>query len=398
MKVGFDSRPAKWYRGTGIGTYTYQLINWFNKIDKENQYTLFIPDDWDFNFAFKKNFTYENIKGNANDSFWDQVNIPNIIDDKKLSIYHVPQNGVGLPKEKNCPFIITLHDVIPYRMPQTCSERLVSIFNEELPRIIAECDAIITVSEFSKRDITRTLNFPAEKTFVTHLAAEDFYRPKGKSKSRAYIKRIYGIDGDFILYIGGYSPRKNIIGLIEAFSKVVHLYNRDVKLVIGGTKGRSYDRYKQRTIDLKIENKVIFTGFIPLRDMPIMYTAAKLFAYPSFYEGFGLPPIEAMACGTPVIASNLTSIPEIVEDAALLMDPYDVDELCSAMLLVLIDRKVRKELIIQGLKKAKSLSWKATAEKTIDIYKKITDIKLPPKELLECSTNLFLPSRRKKSK
>ncbi|MHC1681617.1 MAG: glycosyltransferase family 4 protein [Clostridiaceae bacterium] len=371
MRIGFDSRPAKWYRGTGIGTYSYQLLNWFNKINDENEYVIFLPEDCDFDIRFKKKFQLEYIQRKGSDNFWEEVNVPNTIKDKRIDLYHVPQNGVGLPKEKEFPFLITLHDVIPYRMPQTCSDRYLNIFNNEIPKIVENCDGIITVSQFSKKDIIRAFNIPEDKIYVTHLAAEDIYRPLQKSKSKMLVKKLYGISGDFILYIGGFSPRKNIIGLIEAFSKLLEIYKKEIFLVIAGTKGKSYEIYKQRTIDLNVENNVIFPGFIDMSHMPLIYNAAKLFVYPSFYEGFGLPPIEAMACGTPVITSNLTSIPEIVGNSALLMDPYDVDELSDKMYYALTDKSIRKALTARGLQRSKALSWENTAIKTLNAYKDI---------------------------
>lgn len=371
MRIGFDSRPANWYRGTGIGTYSYQLLNWFNKINDENEYVIFLPEDCDFDLRFKKKFQLEYTKRKNSDNFWEEVNEPNTIKDKNIDLYHVPQNGVGLPKEKDFHFVITLHDVIPLRMPQTCSDIYLEIFNKKLPSIVKNCDGIITVSQFSKKDIIRAFDVPEEKIYVTHLAAEDIYKPLPKSKSKLIIKKLYGISGDFILYIGGFSPRKNIIGLIEAFSKLLEIYKKDLFLVIAGTKGKSYDVYKQRTIDLNIEGKVIFPGFIEMSHIPFIYNASNLFVYPSFYEGFGLPPIEAMACGTPVITSNLTSIPEIVGNSALLMDPYDVDELSDKMYYALTDKNLRKMLISRGLQKAKTLSWQNTAIKTLNAYKDI---------------------------
>ena len=371
MKIGFDCRPAKWYRGTGIGTYAYQLLNMFNNIDKVNDYVLFAPSPWDMNINLNSNFLTATSESCGSGVFWDEVNMPNIIKDKNLDIYHVPQNGVGLSKDKICKYVITLHDVIPYRMPNTASDRYLKIFNEEIPKVIPLCDGIITVSNFSKRDIIRSFNCSEDKVYVTHLAAEDIYKPLSKSKSCSLIKHNYGIDGDFILYIGGFSPRKNIIGLIESFSKLITLYKKNISLVIAGTKGKSYDLYHSRAIDLNIENKVIFPGFIEMNHIPYIYNAAKLFVYPSFYEGFGLPPVEAMACGTPVVTSNSTSIPEIVGDAAILMDPYDVDDLCEKMYLVLTNKELKDSLVSKGLARSSELSWEKTAKQTLDAYSSI---------------------------
>jgi len=185
------------------------------------------------------------------------------------------------------------------------------------------------------------------------------------------MKKYYCLPKNYILYTGGFSPRKNISGLIEAFSKIHDQLPDDIKLVIAGTKGKSYGIYKSLCEKLKIHHKVIFPGFIAMEHMPYLYNNASLLVYPSFYEGFGLPPIEAMACGIPVVASNVTSIPEILGDSALLCSPYDINELTDSILKALLDNKVRNDLIHKGFMKATSLSWQSTAVDTLESYKKI---------------------------
>ncbi|MBU3111570.1 glycosyltransferase family 4 protein [Clostridium lacusfryxellense] len=371
MKIGIDARAAKWYRGTGIGTYSYQLIHSLNKTDNYNDYLLYVPDDCKLAIPFNKNFHIKTIKQDNHNNFWNGVDTCNPLIDKSIDIYHVPQNGVGLPASKSCPFVITLHDVIPYKMPDTVGDQYLKIFNEKLPNIIPLCDGIITVSEYSKEDIINVFNFPREKIYVTHLASEDIYKPYDKTLSKSIIEKHYSIKGDYILYIGGFSPRKNIVGLLNSFSMLLPKLKKDMKLVIAGSKGKSYDIYKKRAQDLHIEDKVIFPGFISMDHIPFMYNACELFVYPSFYEGFGLPPIEAMACGVPVIASNATSIPEIVKDSTLLIDPNDINDLSEKMFNVLHDNNLRQSLITKGLIRASELTWEHTAADTLTAYNSI---------------------------
>ena len=373
MKIGIDARAAKWYRGTGIGTYSYQLINSLNKIDNYNNYSLFVPSECDLAIPFKSNFHIKPIYQEKQNNFWNEVNVSNPLLDKSIDIYHVPQNGIGLPLSKNCPFVITLHDIIPYKMPDTVGDQYLKIFNEKLPNIIPMCDGIITVSEYSKEDIIKAFNFPREKIYVTYLASEDIYKPYDKTLSKLIIEKNYSIKGEYILYIGGFSPRKNILGLLDSFSMLLPRLKKDIKLVIAGSKGKSYDIYIKRAQDLHIEDKVIFPGFISMNHIPFMYNACELFVYPSFYEGFGLPPIEAMACGVPVITSNVTSIPEIVKDSTVLVNPYDINELSEKMYDVLHDNALRHSLIKKGLKRASSLTWDNTAANTLTAYQNILD-------------------------
>jgi glycosyltransferase involved in cell wall biosynthesis len=371
MKIGIDARAAKLYRGTGIGTYTYQLINCLNKIDNINDYLLFMPKNANIDINFSKKFQINDINEKISSNFWDQVNVPNILNNRDIELYHVPQNGVGLPLDKKCPFVITLHDIIPYKMPETVSDRYLHIFNEELPKIVSLCDGIITVSQFSKNDIAKAFNFPANKIYVTYLAAENIYKPLDKKISKEIIKKNYGITDDFILYVGGFSPRKNIIGLLNAFEKLLSKTSKDLKLVIAGTKGKSYKDYKCCAEKLHIRDKVIFPGFIPVNHMPYLYNSAKLFVYLSLYEGFGLPPIEAMACGVPVVSSNVTSLPEILKDCSLLVNPRNEDDIYNSLYRGLNDTDLRFDLIQKGLIINKNLTWENTAASTLNAYNNI---------------------------
>lgn len=373
MKIGIDGRAAIWYRGTGIGTYTYQLINSLNSLDLSDDYLIFMPQNNNNSISLNKNFTIKNISENKSGNFWDEVNIPAILKNLDTNLYHVPQNGIKLPCDKKCPFVITLHDVIPFKMPETVSPNYLKVFTENVPDIVKRSDAIITVSNFSKRDIVETLHYPENKVYVTYLANEDIYKPMDKSISRQIIKKAYGIEGEYILYIGGFSPRKNITGLIEAFSKLKALYKSDIKLIIAGKKGISFEIYRKKAEELHIINDILFPGFIALSDLPHLYSAAKLFVYPSFYEGFGLPPLEAMACGTPVIASNVTSIPEVLGDSAALIDPHNVESITSSMLQILEDNLYKESLIAKGLNKSASLSWNKTAKQTLEVYSEISN-------------------------
>lgn len=367
MKIGIDGRAAKWYRGTGIGTYTHELILGLNNVDRNNDYTVFLPNCSSL-MNLNNNFKTHLIKSTVLDNFWDEVHVPNVLDSENMDLYHVPQNGVGLSPNINCKKVITLHDIIPLRMPETVSDKYLNIFNNELPNIIESSEGIITVSEFSKKDISKEFNYPEDKIYVTHLAAEDIYRPLNKLTCKDYMKNKYKICDDFILYVGGFSPRKNILGLIEAFSLINPSKRKRTKLVITGTKGISYDVYKSRAEVLNVSKDVIFTGFIPLEDLPLFYNGASVLVYPSFYEGFGLPPLEAMACGTPVISSNVTSLPEVCLDSALLIDPYNVYDLSESMERIINDEKLSREMTKRGIQRSLNFSWNKTSKNTLNAY------------------------------
>lgn len=371
MNIGIDARAARWYRGTGIGTYTYQLIYNINLMDKLNRYLLFLPDENISDLNPGDNIDIRLISEDRKENFWEEIDIPNLLTDTGIDVYHVPQNGIGLPKEKHCPFVITLHDVIPYKMPETVGPQYLDIYQREIPEIVPACDGIITVSNYSKQDIVKTLNYPEEKVFVTHLAAEDIYFPRNKQECREFVRKNYGINEKFILYVGGFSPRKNIRGLIQAFSLIKDKLKGEYKLVILGKKGRSYYDYRDLTYSLNLKEEVVFPGYVPVEELPLFYNAADIFCYPSFYEGFGLPPLEAMACGTPTIAANTTSIPEILGEDSLYINPWDVDDMSSKLLNLIEDRNLHEKMIFKGLKRSSMYSWKKAAVETIQVLREI---------------------------
>ena len=369
MKIAIDARGVNLYSGTGIGTYTENMLKNLVSIDSANNYHVF----WSGNNyeSIKK----ENIKivmtSKKHQRFFEDHYFPANLSSEKIDIYHMPQNGIGYSEEISCKKIITIHDLIPYVMPETVGKGYLLKFLKEMPLIIGGCDGIITVSEFSKRDILRFFPIDEKKIFVTPLAADKKYTPLDKVLCSSFLKDVYNLSDPFILYLGGFSERKNVVSVLTAFSKIYSDLNKKYKLVIVGGYKDSSQRLVKLTTELKIDNDVIFTGFVPEEHLPIFYNCCDTFVYPSFYEGFGLPPLEAMNCGTPVIASNLTSIPEVVGDAGILINPYDISELSLAIGNLLSNENLREELSHKGLKRAEEFSWQSTAINTLKVYESV---------------------------
>lgn len=370
MKVGIDSRAAIWYRGTGMGTYTYQLIRNIYLIDKKNDYHFFLPNEKFQGTDPLTSGIFQSIAQNT-DTFWETVIAKETITPQDIDIYHVPQNGIGLPPKKNFPTVVTVHDLIPYVLPETVGPGYLKIFQREMPRILQEADHIITVSEHSKNDLKKIMGVADEMITVIHEAPESTYKPIKREVAKARIQNKYGISGRFILYIGGFSPRKNLRGLINAYNKIYKEMKTPCKLVILGKPSRDYPGLIKLVESLGLGEWVLFPGFIPMQDLPFFYNASDLFVYPSFYEGFGLPPIEALACGTPTIVSNVSSLPEVVGDAAIQVNPHDLVALAAAMHRVLTEPEMEQELRKKGLKWAENFSWTKTAAQTIKVYQDV---------------------------
>lgn len=367
MKIGLDARGAIWYRGTGIGTYTYQLIKNLVQVDQKNEYRFFWPGDEYKDLDPTKDEIFNSIE-RCKEKFWEEVHIPMRVSYEGIDLYHVPQNGIGIPSQKRCPLVVTIHDLIPYVYPETVGRGYLKIFLKEMPKIMEQADQVITVSQHSKRDIQRIFKLPDKRISVVPEAPEDVYRPIDKRVAVEFVSKNYMIRQPYILYVGGFSPRKNVKGLINAFYDLQADLFDEYTLVIVGKEVRDFEETALLVEALGLTNRVTFTGFVPVSDMPYLYNAAELFVYPSFYEGFGLPPLEAMACGTPVITTNVSSMPEICEGATMLVNPHHTLSLSEAMYKVLTNDRLREQLSRKGLARSRDFSWRKTAELTAAVY------------------------------
>jgi len=237
------------------------------------------------------------------------------------------------------------------------------------PRTLKTADKIITVSNSTKNDLMNHFNIPKEKIRVIFEAADEKFKSLNNKETKE-VKYKYHLNFPFILYVGGLAVHKNIPALIKAFYKVKKKGIQH-KLVITGTKRWKYKEIFETIDKLDLQNDVVFTGYVSDEDLPALYNAADLFVYPSIYEGFGLPPLEAMACGTPVITSNTSSLPEVVGDAGIMVDPYDVNGLADAMHEVLANEGLRANMIKNGLERAKMFSWEKCARETLKVYEEV---------------------------
>jgi len=375
MKIAVDARGINLYSGTGIGTYTENILKNLIDIDTVNDYHVF----WSGNNyeSIKKNNCKVVMTSKRHQRFFEDYYFPENILKEKIDIFHMPQNGIGLSDEISCKKIVTIHDLIPYVMPETVGRGYLLKFLKEMPIIIGNSDGIITVSEFSKRDILKYFPIDERKIFVTPLAADKKYTPLDKLLCRNTLENVYNLKDPFLLYLGGFSERKNVTSIITAFSRVYKDLSKKYNLVIIGDYKDSSQRLVKLVHELNIESHVIFTGFVPEEHLPLFYNCCDTFIYPSFYEGFGLPPLEAMNCGTPVIASNLTSIPEVVGDGGILINPYDIDEISLAIGNLLSNEKLKTELSSKALLRAKEFSWETTARNTLKVYESVYNNESP---------------------
>ncbi|MCB2341903.1 glycosyltransferase family 4 protein [Clostridium estertheticum] len=369
MKIAIDARGINLYNGTGIGTYTENILKNLITIDSVNNYHIFWSGN---NFeSIKKENCKIIMTSKKHQRFFEDYYFPENISKENIDIYHMPQNGIGFSQAISCKKVVTIHDLIPYVMPETVGRGYLLKFLKEMPMIVGNSDGIITVSEFSKRDILKYFPIDESKIFVTPLAADAKYTPLDKLHCKNFLKKAYNLNNPFLLYLGGFSERKNVASAITAFSKVYKDLSENYDLVIVGDYRDSGQKLMKLTNELNMLSHVIFAGFVPEEHLPLFYNSCDALIYPSFYEGFGLPPLEAMNCGTPVIASNLTSIPEVVGDTGILINPYDIEGISLAIGNLLSSENLRSELSAKALLRAKQFSWQNTAGRTLKVYESV---------------------------
>lgn len=277
-------------------------------------------------------------------------------------VVHVP--WVASPPHGRAPLVVTVLDLVFLLFPEYLTRRIRWMAQLGLRQAKQQASAFISISHHTADDLLRHAGIPRHKIHVIPLAAEDYFRPVPDSQ----IRERYKLNVPFVLYVGTLEPRKNLTTLVRAFAA---LDNPGLKLVITGKKGWMYQDLFATVEKLGLTSRVIFTGFVPDADLPALFSAAQIFVYPSIYEGFGLPVLEAMQCGTPVITTNVSSLPEVAGDAALLVAPDDVRGLTAAMRRVLAEPGLREDLRGKGFERSQCFSWRKTAELTAEVYRQV---------------------------
>lgn len=285
-----------------------------------------------------------------------------------LDVVHDPTGAMPLFLTGSAR-VVTIHDAVPYVYPRTSSRLDWLIYRLWLPFAIRRANQVITDSRQSCEDIMANLPVQSDKIVVIPLAADGRFRPMEPAEV-APILREYGVDGPYILYVGSLTARKNLPRLVEAYARL-RRWSERWKLVVAGVRKWKSAPIFDAVQRLGLESHLHFTGYVADEDLPALYNGADLFAFPSLYEGFGLPVLEAMACGTPVVTSDTSSLPEVAGDAALQVDPYNVEAMADAMRRMLEDGDLAQELRERGLARAAQFSWERTARETVKVYEQV---------------------------
>ena len=372
MRIGINARYLQNTK-SGIAQYLYYLVLNLKVVDKNNEYVLFLgskkPVSNDIlKFGFLNDVSKLPTTNQILKIAWQHFYLPRRIKKLRIDVFHEPT--FVAPLFKQCLTVITVHDVAYKLLPDCFTFRNRLYIEQLMQRSIDTSDMVIAISENTKKDIMMNYKIKEEKIRVVYGAADAAFHPiiESREERLAQMKAKYGIQGNFILTASLISPRKNMVNLIKAFRRLKQKNKIDHQLVIVGKKGWLYKEVFEAAASSGYEKDIIFCDFVPRDDLVMLYNTADVFAYPSLYEGFGLPLLEAMACNCPVVASNLSSIPEVCSDAALLVNPHDPAGIADAIFKILADALLRKSLVEKGRKRVEIFSWKRTAEETMKIY------------------------------
>jgi len=381
MRIGIDVRRIVFQQMIGgIAVYAYNLITHLSKIDKENEYILLHSFIRPRNDRFIRNLETTNFKNRVlriksqflENWLWRKLSLPIELMIGKVDLFH--QTYYYLPPQLSGKSISTIHDLGVKQDPSLLPDKWVSRHEQIISATLKRADFIITISQYTKSCIMEILKFPEEKIGVTYLGVDKEYYPINNRNILDNIRKKYNLNKKYILFVGNLDARKNIVRLIEAFYQLKNNIKGEYNLVIVGRKWGIYENIFKKVEELKLEKDVIFMSEITKEDLPPLYSGAEVFILPSLIEGFGIPLIEAMACGTPVITSKTTSMPEVVKDAGILVNPLSVEEIAQAIAQVLTNSSLRAELVKKGLQRAKFFSWDKTARQTLDIYKMVSNL------------------------
>jgi glycosyltransferase involved in cell wall biosynthesis len=369
MRVGIDARLV-YYSRAGIGQYIMRLAKALSSLNTHHDQFVLLQSRKDRTHIVNgQNFSRASLWTPCH--HWaEQTTLRFEIGRLNLDLLHSPD--FIPPFQRNCKSVITIHDLAFLLYPHFLTKESARYYGQ-IDQAVRNTDHIIAVSESTRQDTIKLLGVPERKITVIHEAANPSFRQMDKEESRRRVAKMYGLDREFILFVSTIEPRKNLPGLLQAYRKLLDDYKVPEGLALAGSPGWLSEEVYSLVESLNLDEHTRFLGRVPSEHLVYLYNAAQLLVHPSFYEGFGLPPLEAMTCGTPAIVSNVSALPEVVGDAAFLVDPHDTDSLTVAMWRLLTDDDLRDSYVAKGFKRADKFSWKRAADETLAVYRRVVE-------------------------
>jgi len=374
VKVAIDIRRMTEF---GIGTYIRNVVKTLARLDHESKYFLVGSPEKVGEFgALPGNFHAVRLE-DREDTLKGSVEFRAIVRRLECDVAHIP-HLFWIPRGLPCPYIVTVHDLLEHMYGARDGSNLRRRMHLQLTRrALRKAARVLAVSQFTKCEIEKILAIPDARVEVVYNAIDErFLHGHASEADRQLIAQRYQVNYPFLLYAGAIRPHKNVVRIIEAFSALKTELQKenvipDLKLIIIGDDLSGHPDLRRTVVRSGVQNDVRFLGFVPIEVLRIFYDVAKLFVFPSLYEGFGLPPLEAMAHGTPVVTSNTSSLPEVAGNASLLVNPENVFEIQRAMQKALLDPVLRQRMKQRGYEQAKRFSWTSSVERILEIYREI---------------------------
>ncbi len=373
MHIGINYTSAL-KQGGGIGRYTRGLVNALARLDLRNRYTLIVSKDSPLSAlpSLPHNFTLKTLPLSERllTILWHRLDFPLSIDrwSGPFDLFHSPD--FVLPPLRKTPGILTVHDLSFIQHPDGAVPKLRRWLNKVVPDSVNRACHILADSQSTQKDLVTLLNVEPNKISIVGAGIESRFKPITDVSTLDRIRKKYRLPERFVLGLGTLEPRKNYEGLIEAFN-LLQSNHPDLHLVIAGGKGWLYDSIFEAAAQSPAAKRIHLIGFVADEDLPALYSLAQVFAFPSYYEGFGIPVLEAMACGAPVVAANNSSLPEIVGEAAILLPATDTAALADAVGQFLLHSSLREEYCKLGIEQAKKFTWEAAAKKLLTVYQRL---------------------------
>jgi glycosyltransferase involved in cell wall biosynthesis len=372
-RIVFDGLPLQ-VRSAGVAVYTTHLVRAMAALRPDAAFVFLAPPrfaargrdpgaaSWPANVRWCRSLRYPLIMGLPR-AVPRLVPVEQVVGD--CDVFHA--TAYAAPRTRTVPVVLSVHDLALMRFPELGGATLAGVV-ERTRRAVGEARLILASSDATRRDLIELAAAPAERVRVVHLGCDASFHPLPVEAARAVVRQRYGVDAPYLLHLGTLEPRKNLARLVRAYARLRGELRDPPSLVLAGERGWKCDDVFRLVDELNLRAQVRFTGRVDDADLPVLFNAAAVFVYPSLYEGFGLPPLEAMACGVPVVCSNVASLPEVVGDAALLVDPLDEEGLTAALRRVLEEPALRADLRQRGLERARRFSWQRCAEATLAAY------------------------------
>lgn len=368
MRIGFDATPLLVTRA-GIGKYTHALLCALGEVASDHDYLLYanqpIPPDPTLTHAYYPRNYFPRSRW-----LWEQAILPRTIQRDQVDLFHFPNNSASLATRT--PYVVTIHDASLFLHRQYHPWQRVVALRLMMPQIARRAAKIITVSHHARRELQRVLKLPAEKFTVIYQGVGEHFRPITTPATVAELRKQHNLPAQYILYVGTLEPRKNLRRLVEAFSQLKRCSDyRQTKLVIVGANGWHMPGFEQQIDALNLRDCIVQLGYVPEKDLPAIYALATCLAFPSLHEGFGIPPLEALACGTPVLTSQNSAMSEICADAAYFVDPTDIASIKDGLHALLCNPVLQGELRAAGFVRVRDFTWQRTAQKSAELYAEV---------------------------